>query len=279
MIEFLLHIIRLKDKFTKDEISVYAAQASFFILLSAFPFIMVLLTAIQLIPTVSKADFLATLAAIMPELLTSTVISIVDDLFTKSPGRMLSLTALLAMWSASRGMLAMSRGFNRVYQCQGRRGYLMSRIICTGYTILFVIACVMSLVLLVFGTALQNLILRLFPLLGKITLYIISFRTLLALTILTVIFAGLYTFIPDKKQTLRFQLPGAAFSTVCWIGFSFVFSIYFNNFSNYSYMYGSLTAMVLLMLWLYACICILFLGAEINFFYEKYHLQKEHSPE
>lgn len=277
MIEFLLQIIRLKDKFTKDEITVYAAQASFFILLSAFPFIMVLLTAIQMIPTVSKADFLSILAAIMPDLLTSTVISIVDDLFTKSPGRMLSLTALLAMWSASKGMLAMCRGFNRVYQCQGRRGYLMSRIICTGYTILFVAACVMSLVLLVFGTALQNLILRIFPLLGKITVYIISFRNLLALAILTIIFAGLYTFIPDKKQTLRFQLPGAAFSTVCWIGFSFVFSIYFNNFSNYSYMYGSLTAMVLLMLWLYACICILFLGAEINYFYEKARLAKEHA--
>ena len=110
---------------------------------------------------------------------------------------------------------------------------------------------------------------RLFPVLAEITLYIISFRQLLSLTILTLIFAGLYTFIPDKKQKISSQLPGAIFSTVCWMGFSFAFSIYFDNFSNYSYMYGSLTAIVLLMLWLYFCICILFLGAEINYFWEK----------
>ncbi len=269
MIEFLLHVIRLKNKYTRDEIPVYAAQASFFILLSAVPFIMVLLTIIQMIPSVSKSDLLSLLVSIMPEMLKSTMVSVIDDLFTKSPGKILSVTALLAIWSASKGMLSMNRGFNRIFQCQGRRGYLLSRLVCTGYTILFIAACVMSLVLLVFGNSLQNLILRIFPVLGNITLYIISFRTLLSLAILTIIFAGLYTVIPDKKQALRFQIPGAIFSTLCWIGFSFVFSIYFNNFSNYSYMYGSLTAIVLLMLWLYFCICILFLGAEINYFYAK----------
>lgn len=269
MIEFLLYVIRLKEKYTEDEISVYAAQASFFILLSAFPFIMVLLTAIQLIPTISKSDLLSILVSLMPEMLKSTTVSIIDDLFTKSPGKILSITALLAIWSASKGMLSMNRGFNRIFGCKGRRGYFLSRFICTGYTILFAIACIMSLALLVFGSTLQNLILKALPVLGRITFYIISFRALLSLTILTIIFAGLYTLIPDKKQKLRFQLPGAVFSTLCWIGFSFAFSVYFNNFSNYSYMYGSLTAIVLLMLWLYFCICILFLGAEINFFYEK----------
>lgn len=269
MIEFLLYAIRLKEKYTEDEISVYAAQASFFILLSAFPFIMVLLTVIQLIPTISKSDLLSILVSLMPEMLKSTTVSIIDDLFTKSPGKILSITALLAIWSASKGMLSMNRGFNRIFGCKGRRGYFRSRFICTGYTILFIVACIMSLVLLVFGSTLQNLILNVFPVLGRITFYIISFRTLLSLSILTIIFAGLYTFIPDKKQKLKFQLPGAVFSTLCWIGFSFAFSVYFNNFSNYSYMYGSLTAMVLLMLWLYFCICILFFGAEINYFYEK----------
>ena len=239
MIRALLLILRIKEKYTEDEISVYAAQASFFIVLSAVPFIMVLLSAIQLIPAVSKADLLTALIAILPETLKAAIFSIINDLFT------------------------------RFYGYHGRRGYLLSRLICTGYTVLFVAACVLSLTLLVFGTTLQALVVRLFPVLAEITLYIISFRQLLSLTILTLIFAGLYTFIPDKKQKISSQLPGAIFSTVCWMGFSFAFSIYFDNFSNYSYMYGSLTAIVLLMLWLYFCICILFLGAEINYFWEK----------
>ena len=279
MIDFVLHAIRIKDKFVEDEITVYAAQASFFIVLAAFPFIMVLLTTIQLIPSISKSDLLSLLVSLMPEMLKSTVITIVDDLYTKSPATMISITALLALWSASKGMLSICRGLNRIYQCKGRRGYFSSRIICTGYTLLFMAACILSLVLLVFGTALQNLVLRIFPFLENLTRHIISFRSLLALALLTAIFAGLYTFIPDQKQKVRFQLPGAIFSTVCWIGFSYAFSIYFNNFSNYSYMYGSLTAIVLLMLWLYFCICILFLGAEINYFFENmpYGFNKKHT--
>lgn len=270
MIQFLLFAFQLKEKYTDDEVSVYAAQTSFFIVLSAIPFIMVLLTAIQMIPSISKADLLSLLVSLMPQMLKAAVVRVVDDLFTKSPGKILSITALAALWSASKGMLSMCKGLNRIYGCQEKRGYLISRIICTVYTFIFMVACVMSLILLVFGTSLQNLIERKIPLLGAITTYLISFRALLSLTILTVIFMGFYTFIPARKQKARFQLPGAVFSTLCWIGFSFVFSIYFNNFSNYSYMYGSLTAIVLLMLWIYFCICILFFGAEINFFYEKW---------
>lgn len=270
MIQFLLFAFQLKEKYTDDEVSVYAAQTSFFIVLSAIPFIMVLLTAIQMIPSISKADLLSLLVSLMPQMLKAAVVRVVDDLFTKSPGKILSITALAALWSASKGMLSMCKGLNRIYGCQEKRGYLISRIICTVYTFIFMVACVMSLILLVFGTSLQNLIERKIPFLGAVTTYLISFRALLALTILTVIFMGFYTFIPARKQKARFQLPGAVFSTLCWIGFSFVFSIYFNNFSNYSYMYGSLTAIVLLMLWIYFCICILFFGAEINFFYEKW---------
>lgn len=270
IIQFLLYAFQLKEKYTDDEVSVYAAQTSFFIVLSAIPFIMVLLTAIQMIPTVSKADLLSLLVSLMPQMLKAAVVRVVDDLFTKSPGKILSITAMAALWSASKGMLSMCKGLNRIYGCQEKRGYLISRLICTIYTFIFMVACVMSLVLLVFGTSLQNLIERKIPLLGAVTTYLISFRALLALTILTLIFMGFYTFIPARKQKARFQLPGAVFSTLCWIGFSFVFSIYFNHFSNFSYMYGSLTAIVLLMLWIYFCICILFFGAEINFFYEQW---------
>lgn len=89
--------------------------------------------------------------------------------------------------------------------------------------------------------------------------------------ILMVFFLGIYTFVPDKKLQMRKQVPGAVFSTVGWMGFSFAFSLYFNHIGgkNYSYMYGSLAAIVLLLLWLYMCICILFLGAEINYYWEE----------
>ena len=264
MIRFTLNCIRIYQKYVKDEITVYAAQASFFLVLSFFPFIMLLLTLIQFIPSVNKSDLQMILVQIMPDMLDALILGIVDDLYLKSPGTMLSLTALLALWSAARGMMGIERGLNRIYGSTRKRGYLLRRFICTGYTFLFMIVCAVSLVLLVFGSSIQALFIRIFPFLETITRHVISFRSLLAITLFLFAFVLLYTIVPSSKQDPWQQLPGALFAAVCWLLFSFGFSLYFSNFSNYSYMYGSLAAVVLLMLWLYFCICILFIGAEIN---------------
>ena len=133
-------------------------------------------------------------------------------------------------------------------------------------TIVFILVLILSLVLLVFGDTLSHFILRKLPFLASITQYIINVRTLLSLGTLIFCFTGLYTFVPNRDLSWREQIPGALFSTVCWIGISLGFSIYFRFFNKFSYTYGSLTAVVLLMLWLYFCICALFLGAEINYF-------------
>lgn len=269
MIRFIIDCIKIWDKYVQDEIPVHAAHASFFIVIAFFPFIMLLLTLIQFIPSVSKSDLLTLLVRIMPDMLDSLVIGVVDDLYVKSPGTILSITALMALWSASRGMMGIERGLNRIYGTMRRRNYVVRRVICSFYTLIFMIVCVVSLVLLVFGTAIQDLIARLIPVFGTIARNVISFRSLLALTLFFACFVGLYTIVPAKKQKPHHQIPGAAFTATLWISFSYLFSLYFTNFSNFSYMYGSLTAIVLLMMWMYFCICIMFIGAEINFFLEE----------
>ncbi len=269
MIPILSDCIKLWNKYREDEITVYAAPASFFMVLAFFPFIMLLLTLIQFIPQVNKSDLLTILVRIMPDMLDALVISIVDDLYVKSPGTILSITALLALWSAARGMMSIEQGLNRIYGAPKRRNYIMRRLICSFYTFAFVVVCIVSLVLLVFGTTIQNMFIRWFPIIGAFAQKLISFRALLAMALFLVCFVGLYTILPMKKQNPWNQIPGAIFTAAGWLLFSYLFSIYFNNFSNYSYMYGSLTAIVLLMLWLYFCICIMFFGAEINCFLEE----------
>lgn len=272
MIQFLLRCKQINDKYSKDEMTVYAAQASFFSIIAAFPFMMVLLALVQFIPPITKANLLQLVITVVPNTMemNSVIVTVIDNLYTNTPVAVLSVSAVAAIWSSSRGMLSIERGLNRVFDQPKKRSYLMTRIICTGYTVVFMIICILTLVLLVLGGSLQNLLNRHFPLLGEITQYVITFRTML-IFILTICFAVLYTYVPIKKQQFLKQFPGAVFSTFGWISFSFIFSIYFNNFGNYSVMYGSLTAIVLLMLWLYTCICILFFGAEINYFYAKYH--------
>lgn len=266
MIRLLLRCKQIYDKFSKDEMTVYAAQASFFTIIAAFPFIMLLMAMIQVIPTISKADLLQLIMNIVPQNIKSLVVTVVETIYTNSPFAVLSVTAIAAVWSASRGMFGIMRGLNRVFGVPKKRNYVVTRLICAGYTIVFIAICIVTLVLLVLGTSIQGFLEVHFPVISEITHYIITFRTVLLL-ILTVCFTCLYTYIPDKKQQFLKQIPGAVFSTIGWIGFSFAFSIYFNHFSNFSVMYGSLTAIVLVMLWLYFCICILFLGAELNYFY------------
>ncbi|MCD8225539.1 MAG: YihY/virulence factor BrkB family protein [Clostridiales bacterium] len=269
MIGFFLDCRRIWERFSRDEITVYAAHASFFIVIAAVPFMMILLTLIQFIPQVGKSDLLELLVRLMPDMLDSLIVSIIDDLYVKSPATIISITALLALWSASRGMMGIERGLNRVYGTDNHRGYILRRLICTGYTFVFMIACLISLILIVLGSGIQNIILSVLPVLGNLVQSIISFRALLSMALLLLCFIGLYSVLPSRRQDPWQQVPGALFSTAGWMIFSYLFSVYFTHFSNFSYMYGSLTAIFLLMLWLYFCICILFLGAEINVFLER----------
>ncbi|MEY8338397.1 YihY/virulence factor BrkB family protein [Lachnospiraceae bacterium 62-35] len=272
MISFIVLCKQIADKFIRDEMTVYAAQASFFILLSFFPFIMVLVTLLQFIPQLSEDMLVTVLTALIPNVsrIRPLIEGVVSDLYIHSPGTILWITVLTALWSASKGMMSMERGLNRIWGTNEKRGYIRTRIICTGYTLVFLLMCIMSLLLLVFGTAIQNFIVHTIPIISGITQTILNIRTIFAVALLVLSFTTLYAVVPRKKLKIKPQLPGALFSSLGWILFSFGFSIYFNQFSRFSYTYGSLTAIVLLMLWLYFCICILFAGAEINYFYVSY---------
>ena len=270
MIALIVHAKEIFDKYKKDEVTVYAAQSSFFIIIAFFPFIMLLLTLIQLIPAIQKSDVMELMVTIMPDMLDALVVGIIDDLYTKSPATIISISAIAALWSASRGTLGIERGLNRVYESPMKRGYFVRRLISSGYTLLFIAACIGSLFLLVLGSSMYSFVVKWFPMLTDFAGLIYSLRSFAVLFILIIVFSGLYKWLPQKHRTLKSQMPGALFATLGWIVFSALFSIYFNNFSNYSYMYGSLTAVVVLMLWLYICICILFIGAEINYFLDKY---------
>lgn len=166
MVRLILIGKRIYDKFSEDEMTVYAAQVSFFVILSFVPFLMLLLTAVQMIPGISKADFLEIAMDIVPADYKSLAFRVVNDLMLKSPATMISATAVTALWSAGRGMFSVARGLNRVNGRGRRHWYVFNRLICCGYTILFIAVCLMSMGLLVFGRTLQNFIQSHFPLIA-----------------------------------------------------------------------------------------------------------------
>ena len=215
--------------------SVYAAQASFFTILAAFPFLMFLFALIDLIPQIRESDLIVFLMNVMPNHLDPLILTMLEHIRTRSPGTILSASALFSLWSSAKGMLSIERGLNRAYRVQVQRNYMVRRLICSIYTLLFSVMCAISL-----------------------------YFHFSASFILLLIILMFYTALPYKSQNFLLQIPGALFSTTGWGMVSSLFSLYFQFWERFSKIYGSLTAVVILILWLYFCICILFLGAEIN---------------
>ena len=244
-------------------VTAYAAQAAYFIILSFIPFMLVLMTSVKYTP-LTKAEVVHALLQVCPENFKTFIQSIVNEVYEKSLG-VVPVSAVIAMWSAGKGIQALTRGFNSIYQVKETRNFLMSRIRAVFYTLVFVISIILTLILQVFGNSLQRELSSHFPFMEKIVTMIISMRVVITLC---VVFLMMYKFIPNRKATFRSQFPGAILCAVCWSAFSFGFSLYIDFYNGAANMYGSMTTIVLVLLWLYFCMMFVMLGAQVNHYFE-----------
>ena len=134
--------------------------------------------------------------------------------------------------------------------------------------LLFVLAIIVTLLVLVLGNRIQVAAQKTIPILGRLMAKIMGARTLLVFAVLFVVFLVLYKVLPNRKATFKSQLPGAFIIATAWLIFSYGFSLYFEFFPNFGNMYGSLTALIMVMLWLYVCMNLILYGAEINAYFE-----------
>ncbi len=267
MLSTLIKYIRgfLKEM-NRDHVSAYAAQAAYFTMLSFIPFVLLLLTLLQY-TALTKEDLYVVAQTILPDTLDRFVLGIVDEVYERG-ALAISLSAVVAAWSAGKAFLSLMRGMNVIYDVEEHRNYLVLRLRATVYTLLFVVAIIVSLVLLVFGNSIHHLILRYIPILGVVTGAIIGLKNFITLGGFTCFFVVLYRFVPNRKATLLSQVPGAAFTAIGWYLFSTGFSLYIDMSDGFSNMYGSLTTIILVMLWLYFCMYIMLIGAEMNAYFE-----------
>lgn len=264
MIKVILNtILNFTRKIKEDHVSAYSALAAFFVIISIFPFLMFLLTLIQYLP-VTESTVMTTVKGIFPSNLSPVFIRIIAEVFEKGSTTIVSITAISTLWSASRGFLALVRGLNSVYGIKETRNYIILRIVSTLYTLVFALVLIITLLILVFGNRLYISIEGIFPFLSDFALFVISLRTIIVLALLIVFFLILFLIVPNRKSKIMDELPGAIIVATGWMAFSYLFSYYIDNMGNFSNTYGSLTAIVLLMLWLYFCMYILFIGGEIN---------------
>ena len=243
----------------------HAAGTCYFIVLSLFPALVLVLSLLRF-TTLTVTDFMELLDGVIPDVLLPSVGRLLNSTFNGATGMLVSLSALTALWSASRGIYGLVMGLDAIFGVEKRRNDLHARLISVVYTFLFVLVLLLTLVLHVFG----NTILALLPVeknsLLRFLTEVIDLRFFLLLFVQTALFTAMYMFLPSRRSRFRECIPGALLSSIGWLVFSDLFSIYVENFDKYANIYGSVYTVALAMLWLYFCISILFYGGALNRF-------------
>ena len=256
-------IINLIQKIPEHHVAAYAAQSAFFFILSLIPIILLLVTLVQYTP-VTKADVMTAVLQIFPATINTMLTSIVNQVYNQSMG-IIPVTILVALWSAGKGVLALATALNTMFGCPETRNYIYIRLRATVYTVLFIMMLMVMLVVAVFGNTLQDFLIDHVPLLHRFTGVMLWLKNFVAPALLTILFLYVYKYLPNSDEIeLKEQIPGAIFAAAGWMACSWVFSVYLDLFQGFSSMYGSLTTIILIMLWMYFSMYCILLGGELN---------------
>lgn len=203
---------------------------------------------------------------ISPDAMNSLLITIIRDVYDKSIG-LVSASAIITLWTAGKGVLALMRGLNAVNNVEEDRNYIVLRLVACLYTVLMLAAVLLALLVMVFGNSIIRLIEGFIPQTSYLFDLLMHFRTPIIWAVFTIVIASMYAYVPGTRLGFKMQLPGAAFAAVAWSVMTWAFSIYIDDFDGFN-TYGNLTTIIILMLWMYAAMYIILAGAYINRYFK-----------
>ncbi|MCR5594794.1 MAG: YihY/virulence factor BrkB family protein [Lachnospiraceae bacterium] len=254
-------INNLSLAFGRKNVSDFAASAAFFLFLSLIP-LMILVFSIIPYTFVTEEMLINLVVQFMPAAIQHFVIGIISEIYASSAG-VLTVSIVVTLWSAGKGMQSLIRGLNVIYEIEENRSFLVLRAIACIYTVIMMAAVIIMMGLLMFGRLILNIILRHFPQIQELSDKILSLRYPVSIVVLIIIFTAFYCLVPSKKQRFTKQLPGAVFSGIVWSVASGVFSVYLNMFDGFS-TYGSMATIIIFMFYMYMMMYIILMGAFIN---------------
>ena len=266
-------IIGLIKKIFKDDIIGNGAQLAYFLMLAFIPFLIFLITLIGK-SRISSDDLLMFLSTIMPktsfELIKTTIGTIID---TQRSDVMWG-SIIFAIWVSSSGFGAVIKGLNMSYDVQETRSYILRKFLSIVYTLLLAWTIAMTLLLFVFGGVIEKFIILKLHHQFLINIFWYAGRYSIILIVMFIIFLFLYNVTPCKRLGWKEVMPGAIFTTIGWIVTSLIFTFYVNNFNNYARIYGGLSAVFAIMIWLFISSLTLLVGGELNAYIIEYKKKK-----
>ena len=257
-------VLEMKEK----QIPLHAAYAGYFMILSVFPALLVLLSVLRY-TGIEVENLVDLVGDFLPKALLNMVEGIIYSIYQNTTGTVLGLSALTSLWSASRGIYGLLRGLNAVYDVWEDRGYVYTRLISLVYTFLFGIVLILTLFLHVFGNTILGSLTMVDNPVVIFLMDLVDLRFFFLLILQRLIFTLMFMMLPNERNRFWDSLPGGVLSSLGWLLFSDIFSIYVENFNSYANVYGSVYAVALGMLWLYCCLSILFYGGALNHYLAK----------
>ena len=246
-----------------DLVVVYSAQACYFIIVSAIPFLCLMISIISfLIP----ADIYVIFDSYdIPQEIKGVIQEVIKQLLATQRVSLLSISAVIALWTASRGSDALRAGLESVYEVPRSKKLVKQQALSIVNTFILILVILVNVIVLLFGEAIASALH-----IAKLIAFITNFAPTILFLVMCLLFDVIYmsTARHSKNQHIRSgvksHMPGAIFATAGWMLFSYGYALYIRYFPSASAIYGSLTAVCLIMLWLYVCVIILLMGAEIN---------------
>lgn len=262
-----ISVISKKSK--ADYLNAFAAEASLFIIMSFIPCLILLMLIVKYTP-LTEEMILTVVSNAFPTAFVPAIQKSIHTVYNDVNTTMLFITIISILWAAGKGFVSLIDGLNSVYAIKEHRNWIVLRLYSILYTLIFLVIIASCIVIYVLGYRINEIIERKAPFVANITNVILQFRAFIMVLLLTMLFTFLYVLIPNRRTKIKRQIPGAMFSAIGWVGFSFFFSIYAKYSNKISFIYGSLTTIILVMLWLYVCMYIFLIGAEVNLYIEEF---------
>lgn len=262
-------ISEINNRFRENNISAYGAQIAYLLILSLFPFLIFLISVLAIF-SLSIDSILNVLAKVGPHEVVAMVSDYIRLYLPEKSMNVLSVSFFATIWSASRGVNILLKALNRAYDVKENRSFFKRRILAMLFTIFLAFSIVLALVIPSMGMDFLLWVSKYLPIttfMIRIWYYI---RWLVVIFILLLLIGLLYYIAPNKKIKLKDTMAGTIFAVFGWIIISLGFSYFVNNFRNYTIVYGSLAAIIVLMIWFYISGVILIAGGELNSINLKY---------
>lgn len=256
---------------TEDNVFNGAAALGFYLTLALFPALIATMSIIPYLPirNVDQA-IMDLLGQALPAQASGMVRDVVRQVTGERRGGLLSFGLIGTVWATSTGMYAVMQQLNITYDVKEARSVIRARLVALGLSLLFEVLVIGAFSLVVLGGILQDWIGSRYGFSGALLAGFAAFRWVVIVLALLLGFAVIYRYGPNVRERFVFISPGSAVGVVLLIAASLGFSVYAGHFADYDATYGSIGAVITLMLWLYIAGLVILLGSEINVLWRRY---------